>query len=235
MKNAAGAVVVNALVSSDGIDYTGTSSVYTDASGNFSLPVRSNSVATIVGVQSGYLTNTVQNNPSTIDMTLPACLTLGQNGAGITMKLTWGALPSDLDAHLITPSGTDVYYNNQGDLIAAPFANLDVDDVTSYGPEVTTITKLMVGTYKYSVHNFSGYADGAIAQSGARVELNIPGRTLQLITPPASGESSSTDYWNLFEFDVSATCVVTVRAVGTYSTALPSVPAATTPQYCTPN
>lgn len=235
MKNAAGAVVANALVSSDGIDYSGTSSVYTDASGNFSLPIRSNSVATIVGVSGGYLTNTVRNTASATDITLADCLSLGQSGAGITMKLTWGALPSDLDSHLITPAGDHVYFSDKGALIEAPFANLDVDDTSSYGPEVVTITKLMVGTYKYSVRNYSGYSDGPIATSGARVEVNIPGRTLQLITPPTTGESSNTDYWNLFEFDVSASCVVTVRPVGTYTTDLPTIPATTTAQYCTPS
>jgi uncharacterized protein YfaP (DUF2135 family) len=235
MKNAAGAVVANALVSSDGIDYSGTSSVYTDASGNFSLPIRSNSEATIVGVSGGYLTNTVRNTASVNDITLTDCLSLGQSGAGITMKLTWGALPSDLDSHLITPAGDHVYYSAKGALATAPFANLDVDDTSSYGPEVVTITKLMVGTYKYSVRNYSGYSDGPIATSGARVEVNIPGRTLQLITPPTTGESSNTDYWNLFEFDVSASCVVTVRSVGTYTTDLPTIPASTTPQYCTPS
>ncbi|WP_394788694.1 hypothetical protein [Rhodoferax sp.] len=233
MKNAAGAVVANALVSSDGIDYTGTSSVYTDANGNFNLPIRSNGIATIVGVFDGYLTNTVQNLPDTSDVTLPACLTLGQTGAGITMKLTWGALPSDLDSHLITPSGHEIRYNNKGSLTALPFANLDVDDQSSYGPEVVTITQLMVGTYKYTVHNYSGNASGSIGQSGARIELNLPGRTLQLFTPPASGESASTNYWNLFEFDVSASCVITLRPVGTYTATLPTIPASNTPQYCT--
>ena len=234
MKNAAGAVVANALVTSDGIDYTGTSSVYTDANGDFSLPIRSNSVATIVGVSAGRLTNTVRNTASAIDIAVTECLTLGQTGAGVTMKLTWGALPSDLDSHLITPSGGEIAYYSKGALTAEPFANLDVDDTSSYGPEVVTITKLMVGTYKYSVHNYSGFDAGAIAQSGARVELNIPGRTLQLITPPTSGESDSTDYWNLFEFDVSANCTITVRSVGSYTSASPSIPASSTPQYCTP-
>jgi uncharacterized protein YfaP (DUF2135 family) len=235
MKNAAGVAVANALVSSDGIDYSGTSAVYTDASGNFSLPIRSNSQATIVGVSSGFLTNTVRNTASVSDITLADCLSLGQSGAGITMKLTWGALPSDLDSHLITPAGDHVFYSAKGALIAVPFANLDVDDTSSYGPEVVTITKLMVGTYKYTVHNYSEYGDGPIASSGARVELNIPGQAVRLITPPSTGESSNTNFWNLFEFDVSANCTVTVRPVGTYATDLPTIPATTTPQYCTPS
>ncbi|MEO5794656.1 MAG: carboxypeptidase regulatory-like domain-containing protein [Rhodoferax sp.] len=234
LKDAAGVLLANGLVASDGIDYTGTSTVYTDSSGNFSLPIRSGSIATIVAVNGGRLSNTVRNDPSTTDITLTDCLSLGQSGAGVTMKLTWGALPSDLDSHLITPSGAHVYYSSKGALVSVPFANLDVDDTSSYGPEVVTVTKLMVGTYKYSVRNYSGYGGGPIAQSGARVEVNMPGRALQLITPPTAGESASTNYWNLFEFDVSATCVITVRPVGTYTNDLPTIPTSSTPQYCTP-
>lgn len=233
--DAAGVLVANAQVASDGIDYTGTSSVYTDAAGNFALPIRADSQATITAVAAGRLTNTVRNEPSTVDIAWTECLALSQVGAGgITMKLTWGALPGDLDSHLVTPSGEEIYYSSQGALTAAPFANLDVDDTDSYGPEVVTVTRLMVGTYKYTVHNYDGYSGGPIAQSGARVELNIPGRAVELITPPAAGESMDTDYWNLFEFDVSANCTITVRPVQTYTATMPSIPAPTAPLYCTP-
>lgn len=234
VRDAVGAVVANARVGSDGIDYTGTSYTYTDASGNFSLPIKLNGQAAVTAIAGGRLTNTVRNNASGTNIDWTECLTLSQTGAGITMKLTWGALPSDLDSHLMTPSGDLVYFSNEGSLTAAPFANLDVDDTDSYGPEIVTITKLMVGTYKYAVHNFSGYADGAIGPSGARVEVNIPGRPVELITPPATGESSETEYWNLFEFDVSANCTVTVRRVQTYTSTALSAPAAPAAQYCTP-
>ncbi len=234
VRDASGAVVANARVGSDGIDYTGTSYAYTDASGNFSLPIRRDGQAAITAVAAGRLTNTMRNTASAVDIDWADCLTLSQTGAGITMKLTWGALPSDLDSHLMTPSGQLVYYGNEGSLTQAPFANLDVDDTDSYGPEVITITKLMVGTYKYTVHNFSRYSDGPISQSGARVEVNIPGRAVQLITPPAAGETSGTDYWNLFEFDVSANCTITVRPVQTYTATDLTAPTTSTPQYCTP-
>ncbi|WP_162243868.1 hypothetical protein [Pseudorhodoferax sp. Leaf274] len=232
VKDGSGAVVANAYVGSDGIDYVGTSYAYTDASGNFSLPVRKESQAAITAVAGGRLTNTVRNQSSAVDINWTECLTLSQAGAGITMKLTWGALPTDLDSHLMTPSGEEVDFSNDGSLTAKPFANLDVDDTSSYGPEVITITKLMVGTYKYSVHRYS--SGGTIAQSGARVEVNIPGRAVQLITPPTTGETGSTDYWNLFEFDVSANCTITVRPVQTYTSTGLTAPTTSEPQYCTP-
>lgn len=229
--SANGVPAAGAQVVSDGVDYTGTSSTLTDANGNFSVAIRKGSLATLTGVSGGKLTNTLRVGPYAADAALPACLALGQAGAGVTMKLTWGQDPSDLDSHLFAPNGSHVYFGSEGSLLAEPFANLDVDDTSSYGPEVVTLTRLMVGTYKYSVYNYSGYGQGAITAAGARVELNIPGRTLELYVPPA-GETDQTGWWNLFEFDVDARCGITVRRVGAFSSSSPTT-ASTTPVYCT--
>lgn len=71
--------------------------------------------------------------------------------------LTWGRTPSDLDSHLTGPDGNGdrfhVYFANTTPDGAD--ANLDVDDVTSYGPETITITESREGMYRYSVHNYS--------------------------------------------------------------------------------
>jgi uncharacterized protein YfaP (DUF2135 family) len=232
--DAAGNRVAGATVGSDGVDYSGTSSTTTDSAGNFTISSRLNSSATLVALSGGVLTNTLRVGPYAANATLPGCLTLSQTGAGVTMKLTWGAMPEDLDSHLVTPSGELIYYDNPGNLLAAPFANLDVDDTSSYGPEVISLVKLMVGTYKYAVHNYSGHSEGPIAASGARVELSIPGRAVELFAPPATGETSSSAYWQLFELDVDARCAVTVRRVNAYSAAAPTAPASSTPMYCTP-
>lgn len=231
--DANGTRVVNARVFSDGIDYSGTSGTMTDNAGNFTIAIRSNSRATLVATSGALRSNTFSAGPYAVNTTLASCLQLGQSGSGVTMTLTWGLNPGDLDSHLYTPSGTEIYYRQRGSLTVAPFVNLDVDDTDSYGPEVVTITKLMVGTYKYFVHNYDGYADGPIAASSARVELNIPGRAAELFTPPATGESSSTDYWTLFEMDVDAQCNITVRRVPGYASSPPTLPASSTPVYCT--
>lgn len=61
---------------------------------------------------------------------------------------------------------------------APPWANLDVDDTDSFGPETITITQQAEGTHIYAVHNFSDALttpDGdpvarmALANSGAHV------------------------------------------------------------------
>ena len=229
--DSAGTRVTGAILTSDGIDYSGTSSAVSGANGVFRIAVRANSLATLIGLQGTLLTNTLRVTSGGAEMTLPDCLVLAANANGVSIKLTWGANPSDLDSHLWTPSGTEVYYSNKGQLAAVPFANLDVDDTDSFGPEVITLTKLMVGTYKYAVRNYSGYGDGPMKASGARVELVLPGGRTELFVPPATGETADTDYWTLFDLTVDAQCNVTVTRTEAY-TANPAIVPSATPVYC---
>lgn len=98
--------------------------------------------------------------------------------------LTWGATPSDLDSHLTGPLGTGrfhVFYSNKGSIGSAPFAELDVDDVTSFGPETITLTNLGSGMYRYSVHDYSNRdasSSTSLASSGAEVKV-YEGATLK--------------------------------------------------------
>jgi hypothetical protein len=228
-----GARVAGATVFSDGVDYSGTSSATSDAAGNVSVAIRSNSQATVTSLSGSLLSNTVRVGPFAVDSTVSTCLALGATGSVVTMKLTWGASPEDLDSHLFAPDGSRVYFSNRGNLVAAPFANLDVDDTSSYGPEVVTITKLMVGTYKYAVNNYDGQATGLFSASGARVELNVPGRPAELFVPPSTGESTTTNWWLLFEFDVDAACNITIRRSNAYAVDRPTSASSSTPRYCT--
>lgn len=235
-RDAAGAPVAGARIESDGIDYSGTSQAVTAADGSFTIRLRPGSQATLSGRANGSTSNTVTVTTGSTDSSLSECLVFGGSGTGtgtgITVKLTWGAAPSDLDSHLWTPSGYHLYYSTDGLLTADPYAALDVDDTDSYGPEVITISRLMVGTYRYSVRNYSGQGSGLISASGARVELNIPGRSAELFVPPA-GDTLDTGWWNLFEFDVDANCSISLRRVNTFTVNSPSV-ATAPPTYCTP-
>ncbi|HEY8879037.1 MAG TPA: carboxypeptidase regulatory-like domain-containing protein [Roseateles sp.] len=234
VSNDAGARVAGVTLTSDGIDYSGTSSAITDATGAFRIAVRANSLATLIAFNSPLISNTVRVTSGSSELTLTDCLVLAANANGVSIKLTWGANPRDLDSHLWTPSGTHVYYSSKGQLAAAPFANLDVDDTSSFGPEVVTLTKLMVGTYKYAVRNYSGYGSGPIATSGARVELVLPGGRTELFVPPAAGETAQTDYWTLFDLTVDAQCNVTLTRTEAYTGTAPTVPTST-PVYCSRN
>jgi uncharacterized protein YfaP (DUF2135 family) len=231
--DAAGVRVAGATVSTDGIDYSGATSAVTDANGDFTVLIKKDAAAIMVASAGGLPTNTQRIGPYSATTTISNCLAQGENGNGVTMKLTWGEQPRDLDSHLYGPDGSHVFYASRGTLTAAPFANLDVDDVSSFGPEVVTITRLMVGTYRYAVHNFSGQASGLFSGSAARVELSLAGRSNEVFTLPTSGETIDTDWWLLFEFDVDANCNITLRRTGTYVIAAPANSPAATPVYCT--
>ena len=152
------------------------------------------------------------------------------------MKLSWGASPRDVDSHLFTPDGTHIFWSNKGSLSAAPYANLDVDDVTSYGPEVVTIRRLMVGTYVYALHNYSQTFNPGMTQSPTLVQLNIAGST-RVFTMPAGEVTTGpapTDWVSLFRLAVDAQCNITVTQTGTWSTSAPTTAPTATPTYCTP-
>lgn len=93
----------------------------------------------------------------------------------IRIVLEWGASPSDLDSHLegSTDSGTRVvtnYINKQASSDGQVLAQLDVDDVNSYGPETTTIYEPN-GVYEFYVVDFTH--SGIMSDSGATVKIYV--------------------------------------------------------------
>lgn len=230
---AAGAAA-NVQMTSDGIDYSGSSAIRTDAAGKFRLPIKRGGKAIVAGFLDGKITNSVTAGPANVDITPPDCLTLEAQASGVSIKLTWGARPYDVDSHLRTPDGSHIYYASKGSLTQAPFANLDVDDTDSNGPEVVTIRRLMIGTYTYGLRNYSDSFDPGMTGSPVRVELNYAGRS-QVFGPPAGEVADSTDWLTLFNLTVDARCHISVTPVNGWSTSdLVSVPAPVAASYCTP-
>lgn len=224
--DASGQRVAGAVISSDGIDYSGSSSTLSDANGGFRLALRRDSQSAVTATLGGLLSNTLRVSSGASDFTRNDCLVLSASATGVTITLTWGELPGDLDAHLFAPDGSHVFYGDRGSLASAPFANLDVDDTDSFGPEVVTLTRLMVGTYRYAVHNYDGYGSGPIASSQAQVTLRLPGASAETFLPPANGETAATRYWTVFEFEVDAQCRITLRRQDRYDGIQPSTPIA---------
>jgi hypothetical protein len=91
---------------------------------------------------------------------------------------------------------------------------------------------LMVGTYTYGLHNFSGETAPNMTSSPSRVELNVAGR-IQVFTLPA-GETAATKFVRLFTITVDARCNATVTAVNQWETNAPADPVPTTATFCTP-
>jgi len=123
----------------------------------------------------------------------------------IRVVLTWGLTPSDLDSHMKGPGGAYTWYRKKsyykdGERIQ----ELDVDDVTSYGPETTTIYDIQPGIYKFYVHNYS--RSPSITTSGAQVKVYQGGRQIAVYNLPT--DQGSGLYWNVFTYD-STTGVIT--------------------------
>ena len=141
------------------------------------------------------------------------------------MRLTWGASPADIDSHLRTPDGTHVFYSAKGSLTVAPFASLDVDDVTGFGPEVTTIRRPRVGIYRFYLKNFSESFTPGMTGSPVRVELNYAGRPV-VFTPPA-GEGTAL-YLHVFDLYIAPNCTMTLYRYNRWRTDEPQNPNSST-------
>ncbi len=128
--------------------------------------------------------------------------------------LTWDENPSDLDSHLWTPEIEDssyhIVYYSKGDADVAPYAFLDVDDVTSYGPEHIAIYQAFSGDYTYAVKHYSGSSD--IPNSGAEVSLLKPDRSVLKFTPPDT--TAQTGYfWHVCKIDGASGTVTTINII----------------------
>lgn len=137
---------------------------------------------------------TTPNQDGTLNPVLPDSV--------VRVILTWGQTPSDLDSHLTGPDDSGgrfhVYYSEQTAFDGS--ANLDVDDVSSYGPETITITKFNEGVYRYSIHDYTNRgaaSSNELSFSGAKVKVyqgNV--EVADLNVPNQAGT-----LWTVFEID----------------------------------
>lgn len=219
-----GRPIAGARVVSDGIDYTGGGTGWTNTSGVAVVPMKRGGQA-VIGANSPRSSNSasISAAQSAADFTLTPCLIMPLSG--MTIRLTWGQNPLDLDSHLLEPNGVHIAYFSRGSLTSAPFAALDVDDVTSFGPEVITITRLTQGVNEYFVHNFNGTFGPGITASPTRVEVRVGSQIA--IYRPGTGEGTNV-YWRVFQFTVGTDCSVTLTPlVNSWAAAEPPNPAGT--------
>lgn len=176
----------------------------TNSAGTFRFANLSNGTYTLVVTRIGYL-RVIQ-----AAIVIGGTETGGQDvvlypinaGSDVGIVLTWGVIPSDLDSHLTGPNNLGgrfhVFYADRGALNSEPFGGLDVDDVSSFGPETTTITARRPGVYRFSVHDYSNRfstTSSTLGFSGATVILSVPGqatRTFRVPTFPGT-------LWTVFE------------------------------------
>jgi uncharacterized protein YfaP (DUF2135 family) len=114
----------------------------------------------------------------------------------IRIVLEWGSIPSDLDSHLMTPYGEQVWFRNFNvNYGGEAIAELDLDDTTSYGPETTTI-KNPAGRFMFSVHNFNN--TGTFVGSEARVKVYLPGQAPMVFDDVPTNDGN---WWHVFEIE----------------------------------
>lgn len=215
-----GTVVADALLElRAGINATtGTviASASTNLSGNY----------TFSNIPAGNYTATVSKDgftPNRFTVTVVGGQTILNQNASISppiadrqwrFVLTWGQTPSDLDSHLTGPTPPNAgggrfhtYFPSSSRTYSfngIRYADLDVDDVSSFGPETTTIYEPTGGSgvYRFSVHDYSNKDSSnstAMAASGAQVRV-FRGSTL---VATYSVPNRSGTLWTVAELDLT--------------------------------
>lgn len=134
-------------------------------------------------------------------------VTNGLRADQIRIVLHWGATPSDLDSHLVglglNGKFHTFYRSKTYSSGGTKYADLDRDDTSSYGPETTTIYRILDGDYTFYVHDFTNRnisgASSALANSGAYVEVylsNAQQASMTFYVPNIDGT-----LWTVFTYD----------------------------------
>ncbi|MBW1808195.1 MAG: carboxypeptidase regulatory-like domain-containing protein, partial [Deltaproteobacteria bacterium] len=132
--------------------------------------------------------------------------------------LRWGEKPSDLDLHAKLPDGSHIFYRGicRGSREESPFANLDIDHRSGFGPETITITQFQSGTYEFFVHNYSGQNldtdSTSIKDSAGRVLVyDDNNEEVASFNVPSSGGGY---FWNVFTINGSTKQISATQNIG---------------------
>lgn len=117
--------------------------------------------------------------------------------------LTWGLSPRDLDSHLVADTDTNssihVYYGEKNP--SPNYANLDIDDTDSEGPETITITNFEgLSNIRYAVHDYTNrYFEPSdeLSHSGAVVRLYKGNQLLRTFNVPTGYGGTEWDVFSL--------------------------------------
>ncbi len=157
----------------------------------------------------------IAGQDTVVNFSLSALLTAGE----LRAVLTWGEAPRDLDSHLWLPMELPyhVYYSRRGGLVFCPYAELDVDDTSSFGPETITISQRFDGTYNYAVYNYTGSPD--LTESEAMVQLfDSSGLIATYEVPqgggPAGAGGGGGRWWHVFSLDGETGAVTEINTLG---------------------
>ena len=103
-----------------------------------------------------------------------------------------------------------VYYGSKGNLNAAPFAQLEVDNISLFDDpptETIRISKLSPGTYRFYVYNFSGEDPDGLSRSRATVQIfGASGQMNSFTVPGGAGRD-----WTVFSINGQTGAVTSIN------------------------
>ena len=143
----------------------------------------------------------------------------------IRIVLTWGEQPRDLDAHLSGPNRTSgrfhVFFRNRQAPAASPYAILDRDDTSSFGPETITISRdpttgnFVAGEYRYWVHNFSNVPEFNVSNAHVTI-VRGNDQLAEFDVSDASGDPAL-DIWRVANLTVGTNGDVSIAPVQSFT------------------
>jgi hypothetical protein len=197
---------------------TGLSAI-ADGSGNFFLNNVPAGDRMLQASATGYLTGTASVTVIDASTVFKQIALSPITSSEITAVLTWGATPPDLDLHASGPDGSGGRFHAAWfDKTPVPHVQLDIDDVSSYGPETMAFKiradlggVFVAGTYRVWVHDYTNrFGTPVWDVSGAEVAFNgLGGQLADYLVSTAVAANGGTvqadwDLWRVFQFDLDA-------------------------------
>ncbi len=185
----------------NGVEVTAT----TDANGKYSIDLPDDEY-TAEASKNNYVTENfaVVADSSKESTSQDAVLVPIRTDEKYSVILTWGNAPKDLDSHLKGTTGDGqtfhIYYGSKsysanGEVVGS----LDLDDTTSYGPETTTFTADVDGSYVYSVYDYTNKSSSSsknLSNSDATVKIYKGSELIKTYTVP---KNTTGTLWTVFK------------------------------------
>jgi hypothetical protein len=128
-----------------------------------------------------------------------------------TVNLKWEKEPSDLDLHLFIETDNNkwehISYSEIGSASSFPWAELDSDKKSGYGPKLIKIEKWIGNKYHIAVNHYSGNSD--LKSSNAIVILNV-GKEQFEFKCPTEGNGK---WWDIVNIDVEKKELVMINKI----------------------
>jgi hypothetical protein len=191
----------------------GSSSAVTGSAGTYTVSGVAPGTYQAQATASGFVAQT-QAVVVTSGTTSTASFALPTSYADLTITLTWGAQPPDLDLHLSGPDGSGgrfhAFFLNANPVA---YASLTAQSRNGFGPEQVVIRRnpatgdYVAGDYHVWVHNFSRTPEFDISQ--ARVVVNNSTQAFGAFDVGAASGDPTLDLWYVVNLQIDAAGNVT--------------------------